>query len=152
MKIIKQDSTIEIDYEGYTEDKLFDTSKEDIAKKHKIYNPQREYIPLKTTLGKGQLIKGFEQALIGMKQGEEKEIKIKPEDAYGQYNKNQIQEIDKSIFGEKVPKKGEIVLMKINQQPVQAKVLEVKDKIKLDFNPPLAGKTLTFKLKVISIE
>lgn len=153
MKLVKQDSIIEVDYEGYLEDgTLFDTSKEDLAKKNNIYNQQREYAPLKVQIGKGQLIKGFENGLIGMKEHEEKEIKIKPEDAYGNYNDNYVRDVEKNIFGEKSPKKGDLVMMKIGDQPVPALVLDVTDKIKLDFNHPLAGKTLTFKIKVIKIE
>lgn len=153
MKKVQNDSVIEVDYEGYLEDEtLFDTSKEELAKKHKVYNKQRQYVPLKVQIGQGQLIKGFENALIGMKENEEKEITIQPEDAYGKHNPQFIKEVEKTIFGEKVPKQGDLLLMKIGNQPAPALVVEVKDKITLDFNHPLAGKVLTFKIKVVKIE
>jgi len=153
MKKVKNDSIIEVDYEGYLDDgTLFDTSKEDLAKQHNIYNQQRQYAPLKVQIGQGQLIKGFENALIGMKENEEKEVTIQPEDAYGNHNPQFVKEVEKTIFGEKVPKKGDLLLMKIENQPAPALVMDVKDKITLDFNHPLAGKVLTFKIKVVKVE
>ena len=73
MKYVKSDSTISVDYEGRLNDgKLFDTSIEDVAKKEGVYAKERTYEPLHFTLGKGMLIQGFEDAVIGMEEGQEK--------------------------------------------------------------------------------
>lgn len=150
--VIKQGSRVKVDYIGMLEDgTVFDTSIENIAKENKLFNANRKYEPLEIEIGKGQLIKGFENALINMKKGEEKEVKINPDEAYGVWNEKMVQEVDKSVFGDKEIKKGSVVLMSVNQQPRPAKVLEVVDKVKLDFNHPLAGKVLVFKIKVVDV-
>jgi peptidylprolyl isomerase len=62
---------------------VFDTSIESEAKKHGMFSPARDYKPLQVTLGAGQVIAGFEEALIGMTINEEKEVTLPPEKAYG---------------------------------------------------------------------
>ena len=139
---VKKGDKVKIDYEGRLEDgEVFDSSK-----KHNK--------PMEIEVGSGQVIPGFEKALMGMKKGEEKEIKLKPSEAYGDHNPQLIQNVPRDRF----PKEGNLkdgvmVLMSLpdgNQIP--AKVVKVsKDSVKLDFNHPLAGKTLIFKIKVIEI-
>lgn len=63
--------------------KVFDTSMEEEAMSAGLYNKARDYKPLQVTLGTGKVIAGFEEALIGMKVNEEKEVTIPPEKAYG---------------------------------------------------------------------
>jgi FKBP-type peptidyl-prolyl cis-trans isomerase 2 len=62
---------------------VFDTSIESEARKHGTYSPARDYKPLQVQLGAGQVISGFEDALIGMSINEEKEVTLPPEKAYG---------------------------------------------------------------------
>ena len=63
--------------------KVFDTSMKSEAVKSGLFNPARDYKPLQVELGKHQVISGFEEALIGMKVNETKEITLPPEKAYG---------------------------------------------------------------------
>ena len=63
--------------------KVFDTSMEKEAIAARLYNRARDYKPLQVTLGTGKVIPGFEEALIGMKVNDEKEVTIPPEKAYG---------------------------------------------------------------------
>jgi FKBP-type peptidyl-prolyl cis-trans isomerase FkpA len=63
--------------------RVFDTSMEKEAIKAGIYNPSRDYKPLSVIIGKGQVIPGFEEALIGMRLNEEKEVIIPPSKGYG---------------------------------------------------------------------
>ncbi len=76
--------TIYVHYLGrYPGGKVFDTSMEKEAMKAGLHNPARDYKPLQVQLGKKQVIQGFEEALLGMKINEEKEVTIPPEKAYG---------------------------------------------------------------------
>jgi len=83
--------TISVNYIGRLDDgTVFDTSYEDIAKKEGIYTPQRIYEPLIFEVGAGQVIKGFDEAVIGMKVNETKEIVIPPGEAYGEWDPNMV--------------------------------------------------------------
>lgn len=63
--------------------KVFDTSMKSEAVKSGLFNPARDYKPLQVVLGQHQVIAGFEEALVGMKVNEAKEITLPPEKAYG---------------------------------------------------------------------
>jgi FKBP-type peptidyl-prolyl cis-trans isomerase 2 len=63
--------------------KVFDTSMKSEALKVGLFNPARDYKPLQVTLGAHQVISGFEEALVGMRVNETKEITLPPEKAYG---------------------------------------------------------------------
>lgn len=140
MKKVENGKTVKLNYTGRLEDgSVFDSS----------LNEGRE--PLTTTLGQGQLIKGFETGLIGMSEGEKKTIEIESQDAYGPYIEDMIGEIEI----EKVPegvKVGDVLQGMGPQGPIMVKVVEVNETlVKLDSNHPLAGKKLIFDLEVLEV-
>ena len=140
MRKIQTGDTVKVHYTGKLEDgSIFDTS---LAE-------GRE--PLETTLGQGQLIKGFEAGLMDMVEGEKKTIEIESADAYGEHNPEMINEIPRAQVPEGV-KEGEMLQGMGPMGPVNVKVVEVKDEtVVLDANHPLAGKKLIFDLEVVSI-
>ncbi|HII02767.1 TPA: FKBP-type peptidyl-prolyl cis-trans isomerase, partial [Methanosarcinaceae archaeon] len=74
-KTIESGDIISVDYVGELEDgTVFDTSVKEVAVEAGIYNEQREYEPLTFTVGAGQMIKGFDEGVVGMKVGEEKTL------------------------------------------------------------------------------
>lgn len=106
-------------------------------------------------VGTGQLIPGFEAALPGMKVGEVKNIKLEPVDAYGDVNPEAFETVPHSSF----PKdfEFEVGAMVRGQnamgREIIAKIDSVKDDaIVLNFNHPLAGKTLNFEIELLSVE
>ncbi len=139
---IKDKDKVKIEYTGSFEDgSVFDTS---VGKE-----------PLDVVIGEGKVIKGFNDALIGMKKGEEKEIKLETEEAYGDYNPNLIKKIPKDQLPKEPEAKPNMVILVglANGQQVPAIIKEVTETdITIDLNHPLAGKALNFKLKVIDIE
>ncbi len=153
MKIVKESSTIDVEYEGRLENgELFDTSKEELAKKEGIFHEERNYEPLHVTLGQGMLIKGFEDALLGMHEEEEKTTKIDSQNAYGDKREDLIKTFPKDLERDKELKIGMVVFVDLQGKQVPAKVVGIDEEISLDFNHPLAGKNLTFTLKVVKIE
>ena len=111
--------------------------------------------PLEYTHGEGQLIPGLASQLEGMHVGDQKTVVVKPEDAYGQVNPEAIQELPKTSFpADFKPKEGMVVELKGPEGDVlPAVIMEIKDQtIVLNFNHPLAGKTLEFDVKIVSIE
>ncbi|MCZ7398887.1 MAG: FKBP-type peptidyl-prolyl cis-trans isomerase [Candidatus Methanoperedens sp.] len=93
-KAVKTGDNISVDYTGSLENgKVFDTSIEKVAIVNNLSAHGREYKPLKFTVGKGEIIKGFDAGVIGMKVGETKTITVSPEEGYGPSNPQMIQVI-----------------------------------------------------------
>ena len=90
---IKTGDNVSVDYTGSVNGTVFDTSIESVAKENNLYMPNRTYGPINFTVGKGQLIKGFDKGIIGMKVGESKTLVIPPDEAYGPKNPMLIQTI-----------------------------------------------------------
>ena len=136
---IKKGDKIKVHYTGTFEDgKVFDTSE--------------GKDPLEFTAGEGKVIKGFDEAVIGMKKDEEKEIKIESKDAYGDHNPQLIKKIMKDqLPKDKNPEKGMMLVIGTpDGQQIPAKITEVTDKdVTIDINHPLAGKNLNFNIKII---
>jgi len=141
----KKGSKVKVEYEGKFENgEVFDSST------HGDHSH-----PLEFVVGERQVIKGFDDAVIGMEINQEKDIEINPEDAYGESKEELKKEVPKDAF----PKDKEVVkgmVLALNspdgrQFPV--KIDEVKDEsVVLDLNHPLAGKKLLFHLKVVGID
>lgn len=75
---------VEVDYTGRLKDgSIFDSSIEEVAKENDLYTPDRDYEPLGFTVGNGEVIQGFEEAVKGLEIGGETEVEIPPEKAYG---------------------------------------------------------------------
>jgi peptidylprolyl isomerase len=105
-EIVSSGDTIEVDYVGTLEDgTVFDSSLEEFAKKTANYSSGRTYKPLSFTVGAGQMIKGFDTGVVGMKLGEKKILTIAPADAYGEAFKEQEVPVKyfQDIFTETVP-------------------------------------------------
>ena len=82
--IAQAGDTVAVHYVGkFPGGKVFDTSMKSEAVKAGLYNPARDYKPLLVILGRHQVISGFEEALVGMKVNETREVTLPPEKAYG---------------------------------------------------------------------
>ncbi|MCC7202504.1 MAG: peptidylprolyl isomerase [Nitrospirae bacterium] len=109
--------------------------------------------PLTYVHGSHQIIPGLEKSLTGMKVGDKKEVRVKPEDGYGPVDNNALLEVNKEqVPSESIVKGSNLQGRDNNGNIFTARVTEVKDKtVVLDFNHPLAGKTLYFEVKVLNI-
>lgn len=154
-RTVKPGDKVHVDYTGKFENgTVFDTSREDVAKQAGIYVEGREYAPLTFVVGAGQVIQGFNEGVVGMKVGEEKTLTIPPEEAYGKYDEARIMviPIEKLNLTNKseLPEAGQ-TYQDMYGRPL--KVTAVNDThITIDANHELAGKTLIFDIKLISIE
>lgn len=141
---VKKGSKVKVEYEGKFENgEVFDSS-----------NKTGEQRPLEFVAGEGHVIPGFDKAVIGMNENEEKSIEINPDEAYGEVRDDLKHEVPKSALPkEQEPKKGMMLIMTNPQgQQIPALIDEVKDdSIILNLNHPLAGKKLLFKIKVVGI-
>ena len=110
--------------------------------------------PLTFTQGTHEIIPGLETALEGMKAGDSKQVTVAPEQAYGEVNPQAIQEVPIDQIPPDARKVGVQLQGKDGQgRMVHPKVAEVKEQVVvLDFNHPLAGKTLYFDVRILDIQ
>ena len=110
--------------------------------------------PMHYVHGKGQIIPGLEKELAGMPVGGEKKVTVKPEDGYGPINPQAFQEIPKDKLPPDALKVGTVLTATGPQgQSVPVRVHEVKENtVIMDFNHPLAGKTMLFAVKITEIK
>jgi peptidylprolyl isomerase len=117
-----------------------------------VIDSSAEGDPLVFTLGKGEVLKGLEELINGMKIGEIKTVTVPPEKAYGAYNYAWVIEIGLDRLPENCnPEPGvQIELTRENGQPMVAMVKRVsQSSATLDFNHPLAGKELVFEVSLL---
>lgn len=109
--------------------------------------------PLVFRHGSNQILPALEEALDGLEVGDSKHLTLNPEQAYGQINPNAFKEIEASMIPEDLRFEGALlVVADENFGEMLIRVDQLKgDKIVLDFNHPLAGKQLTFDVKVLDI-
>ncbi|PAP77787.1 FKBP-type peptidyl-prolyl cis-trans isomerase [Rubrivirga marina] len=110
--------------------------------------------PLQFTLGSGQVVAGFDEAVTGMEVGEDKTVRLDPEAAYGERRDDLVLEVPKSAFpDDATPSVGQGVRLGLQGGgAVEARVVEVEDQsVTLDANHPLAGQALTFDLTLVDV-
>ena len=141
MQQVKKGDTVRVHYHGkLTNGSTFDSSE------------GRD--PLEFTVGNGQVIKGFDDALVDMKVGDKKTVQIPVDEAYGQRNDDMMMEYPKAEFpADMNPEAGMELHMSDNQGNVFPVVIaEVRDEtVLLDANHPLAGEDLVFDIELVSI-
>ncbi|WKN41926.1 FKBP-type peptidyl-prolyl cis-trans isomerase [Tunicatimonas pelagia] len=141
MTAAKAGDTVQVHYTGtLTDGTEFDSSR-------------KRNEPLQFTLGKGQMIAGFEKAVDGMNVGESKQVNIPSQEAYGEVKKEMIMEVSKGDFPPDItPAVGQQLAVNAQGQQVPVTITEIKDdKVVLDANHPLAGKDLLFDIELVKI-
>ena len=138
---VKNGDTVRVQYTGRLKDgSVFDSSAKSDA--------------LQFTIGKGQVLQGFEQAVIGMRPKESKTVLIPAESAYGPHRDEMTTQVQRSQFPNNVELKigQRLQINQKNGQSIAVSVLALSDSTAtLDANHPLAGKDLTFDLQVVEI-
>lgn len=141
MQVAKEGDTVRVHYKGTLDNgDTFDSSS------------GRE--PLEFTIGSGQVIQGFEKAVVGMKPGDTRREKIAAADAYGDAREELVFDVERSALPEDADvSEGDFLEVSFpdgSRAPVR--IRELGDtSLKLDANHPLAGQNLTFELELVSI-
>lgn len=120
-----------------------------------VFDSSKGRDPLAFTLGSGQVIPGFDQAVAGMSVGDRKTTTIPAAEAYGEPREELFLEVPKSQLPDDYePEVGGQLQMTTSQgQPVPVRVHEVAEEtVTLDANHPLAGRDLTFEIELVAVE
>lgn len=110
--------------------------------------------PMEVKVGSGQVIQGFENALMGMALNEEKSFTLEPDEAYGFRDENQLHTFSRQeVPPEMNPQVGDVIgLQTPDGQQIPAKIAEAdEEKVVVDLNHPLAGEKLNFEIQVVGI-
>ena len=110
--------------------------------------------PLEFVLGRGQVITGFDKAVDGMAVGDSKSVRIEPDDAYGQHQRELVQDVPRNALPDEIePKKGMALQSKSPDGRITDLVItDVTDEsIVVDANHPLAGQALSFDIELVEI-
>lgn len=158
--VVKSGDNVSVDYIGTFEDgKVFDTSLSAVALQAGIFNPNRDYAPLEFQVGVSPIIKGFNDGVIGMNVGETKNITLTPDQGYGQYDPTLVRPYSKGLGNltkdlalyNMTPTVG---LMLPTMAGYEVKIVAINasnDTAIIDYNNPMAGKTLLFSVTLRNI-
>jgi peptidylprolyl isomerase len=119
-----------------------------------VFDSSKKREPIELTVGEGQVIPGFEEAIAEMEPGEERTVKIPADRAYGPRRPELLVSVDRETFPDSItPEKGQ--RLQVRQSDGQIVVVTVADvsarEVTLDANHPLAGQDLTFDLELVEV-
>ena len=135
--MIKQGSTVKVHYIGKIGDEVFDSSE--------------GKDPIEFVVGTSQVITGFENAVIGLKEGDVTNVSISPEDGYGESREDLILSAPLNSVPPEIQVGHQLQGTDNNGQPFNVIVKEIGDDVVLlDANHPLSGKILNFEIQVVS--
>ncbi len=140
MSTIKNGSAVKVHYKGQLKDgTLFDSSE--------------QKGPLEFTMGQGQLIPGFEKAVVGLSVGDTTVANIPAAEAYGEPNPQMIMQVQKSQLPADIkPEVGLELMLNQPNGPIPVAITDITDEIvTIDANHPLAGRDLIFNIEVVEI-
>lgn len=136
--MIKQGNKVKVHYTGRSDGEVFDSSE------------GRE--PIEFEVGTSQVIKGFEEAVLGLNVGDKATVTIHPENGYGMIREDLIISVGKDQVPEGVEVGAQLQGLGQNGQPFNVTVTEINtDSVKLDANHPLAGKVMEFDISVVEV-
>lgn len=109
--------------------------------------------PASFVFGDGSLLPAFEEALLGMQAEQEASFVMPPEKAFGVHNESNVQRIPRSQFDMELEEGMVVSFADMSKNELPGVIAEMGDKeVLVDFNHPLAGRSLTFKVQIVAIE
>lgn len=145
---IKNGDLVKLEYTAYSGNSVIDTTDEKLAKDNGIFDQKKKYGPAVIKVGASQVLQGVDEALVGMEKGSDKEFDILPEKAFGERNQSLIKLVPMRQFREAGmrPVPGQVI--NIDNNPAVIRSVN-SGRVIVDFNHPLAGITLKYKVKAL---
>lgn len=108
--------------------------------------------PVSLVMGDGNLLPGFENALIGLRAGDRRTVHLPPEDAFGAWNPDNVQTFDTVKFAER-PQLEQMIEFEDKSKATLAGVVKSvnDDMTEVDFNHPLAGRNVVFEVEIVRV-
>ncbi|ALM51267.1 FKBP-type peptidyl-prolyl cis-trans isomerase [Halomonas huangheensis] len=119
-----------------------------------VVDSTHDKAPATFQLGDGNLPPGFEHPLKGLTDGDSGVFEVSPEHAFGQHNPQNVQRMKAEVFKDEQPEIGTVMsFADANGDELPGVIIEIEDDmVEVDFNHPLAGRTLTFEVEVLDVK
>ena len=118
-----------------------------------IIDSNFESSPARFLVGDGSLLPGFEEVLEGLVAGSEAQFLVPPEKAFGQHNPQNVQLIKRSLFDQDELQPGLVISFQNGDGELPGVVQSLtEEEVMVDFNHPLAGKSIVFTVKIIDVQ
>jgi len=136
--MIKEGSKVKVHYTGKFED-------------NNVFDSSTGKDPIEFVVGEGNLILGFEQGVMGLSAGDKKTVELEPEQAYGPYNEELVNQVPLDRVPEGV-QAGQMLEAQTEAGPIPVIVTDVNEETAtIDANHPLAGRKLIFELEIVEV-
>lgn len=138
---VKKGDKVKVEYKGTLKDgTVFDSS-------------EKHGEPLEFEVGCGQIIPGFEKAILGKEKGDKVEVKLEACDAYGDPDPSLIKDLPRERLGKEEVSPGMVLMMVLpDGVQISARIVKVTEEtVTCDLNHPLAGKVLCFSIEIVEI-
>ncbi len=152
---MKESDFVKLEFDAFVKDTdiLVDTTHEEVAKKHDVFNERAKYGPISVIIGSGHLVKGFDRSLIAAELGKETNVEIPPAEAFGEkdpklievYPLNKILSLPEFRKGDKYPTEGMEIRLN-NRLAIINRIFA--GRVRVDFNNRWAGRTIVYKFTV----
>lgn len=152
---MKDGDFIRLDFDVYVKetDQLIDTTHEEVAKEHEVHSEGAQYKPIPIIIGVGHVVKGLDNDLLNAKIGEDREIEVPPEDAFGPRDPklvevmpmNKIISLPEFRKGDRYPQEGMDIRIN-NRIGIISRIFA--GRVRVDFNKRYAGRTVVYKYAV----
>ena len=148
--MVTKGSFIRVDYEAVTDDgQLFDTTSKEVAKKHNAYREDIAYEPLPLVVGAGRALAGFDKALQEANVGEDREVTLPPSEAFGEKDGNKFQTLPLKDFQKRDVQPYPGLRIRLDDNKTGTIVSVTPGRVRIDLNHPFAGKSITYRFKVV---
>ncbi len=151
---VKKGDVVKLHYTGRVKgtNEVFDTTYEDVAKEAGIYSEKEVYGPVPIAIGGGHVVKGLDHRLEGLEVGEEYTIEVPPAEGFGRRDPKLIKVYSLGQFRRQGlrPYPGMEVKIRGGGREMRGRVITVSGgRVRVDFNHPLAGRTLVYEVKIV---
>jgi peptidylprolyl isomerase len=147
---LERGSLILVDYTAKVKDsnEIFETTREEEAKKSELFDPTHKYEPRLISIGEGWVLKGLDEALAGANIGDRINVEITPDKGFGERDPNKVRMVAQRKLGEKADEVRVGDVIEIDHRTGIVRYVG-SGRVQIDFNHRFAGRTLTYDVDVV---
>ncbi len=147
---MKQKTMVLVEFTGREEEtgKVFDTTDENAARQNGIYRENAVFGPIPVIVGNGDLLKGLDDAILEMNEGEKRTIALEPEKAFGERKKELVVVIPLHEFARRKLRPFPGLIVDLNGAYGRVQTVS-GGRVRVDMNNDLAGKTVVYEIRVL---